>query len=332
MSDTVLALTIFALTTICVTCFGVYFLRPDIFKKTRFRERYHRLAAFNFDLRMFKEIEEGKKWKRTVEKTLLEIDEKQRSFSRDTSKPNLVSKMRQAGLFWTKRDYLSICLGTGFILFVGLWAFNLSIILAAILAIAGGIGLPYATVAHLRGRRFKRFSIEFTNGVDMMARGLKSGLPVGECIKIVSNETAEPVRSEFKQLSQDLALGLPMEISIHRFADRVPLHETSYFATVIGSQSKTGGSLSEALTNLSKILRDRRNMREKVRALSSEAIASATIIGSIPFIVGGIVFFASPDYLALLFQTRAGLITLILSGLWMMIGIVIIYKMVHFEF
>ena len=331
MSETALALTIFFLTTISVA-FGVYFLRPDIFKKTRFRQRYHRLAAFNFDLRMFKEIEEGKKWKRTVEKTLLEIDEKQRSFSRDTSKPNLVTKMRQAGLLWTKRDYISICLGTGFVLFVSFWAFNLSLILVTVIAVAAGTGLPYATVAHLRSRRFNRFSIQFTNGVDMMARGLKSGLPIGECIKIVSNETAEPVRSEFKQLSQDLALGLPMEIAIHRFADRVPLRETNYFATVIGSQSKTGGSLSEALTNLSKILRDRRNMREKVRALSSEAIASATIIGAIPFIVGGIVFFSSPDYLALLFQTRAGLITLIFSGLWMIVGIFIIYKMVHFEF
>lgn len=332
MSETALAITIFALTTICVASFGVYFLRPNIFKKTRFRERYHRLAAFNFDLRMFKEIEEGKKWKRNVEKTLLEIDEKQRSFSRDTSKPTLVTKMRQAGLLWTKKDYLSICLTTGMVLFVGFWASNISVIIAIALATTGAMGLPYATVAFMRSRRFKRFSIEFTNGVDMMARGLKSGLPIGECIKIVANESAEPIRSEFKQVSQDLALGLPMENAIHRFADRVPLHETNYFATVIGSQSKTGGSLSEALTNLSKILRDRRNMREKVRALSSEAIASATIIGVIPFIVGGLVFFASPEYLALLFQTRAGLITLIGSGFWMMIGIFIIYKMVHFEF
>lgn len=332
MDETLNASIIFALTAISVGCFGIYFLRPEIFKKTRFRQRFDRLAAFNFDLNSYKEIEDGRKWKRTVEKTLLEIDEKQRSFSRDTNKPNLVTRMRQAGLHWTKRDYVSISVSVGSVLLFVSWISNISLIGIVLIATIGGIVLPYLFVNRLRSRRFQKFTIEFANGVDIMARGLRSGLPINECIRIVATESAEPLKTEFRQLNQDLTLGLPMEIAIHRFADRVPLHETNYFATVIGSQSKTGGSLSEVLVNLSKILRDRRNMRQKIRALSAEAITSASIIGAIPFFVGGIVFFASPQYLSLLLNTRAGLITIVGSGIWMLLGILIIYKMANLKF
>lgn len=332
MSQFATAIAVFLFTSISVTCFGVFFLRPQIFKKTRFRQRFDDLAAFNFDLKSYQEIEEGRKWKRTVEKTLLEIDEKQRSFTRDTSKPNLVTKMRQAGLHWTKRDYVSINIIVGFVFFVITWTSNVSAPAVALISIAAGVCLPYFTVTRIRNRRFSRFTIEFTNGVDMIARGLKSGLPINECIKIVAAESAEPLKTEFRHLNQDLTLGLPMEIAVHRFAERMPLHETNYFATVVGSQSKTGGSLSEVLTNLSKILRDRRNMREKIRSLSAEAITSAVIIGSIPFLVGGIVFFANPEYISLLVNTRAGQITLALASVWMTIGIVIIYKMANFKF
>lgn len=332
MSQFTTAIAVFILTTVSVTCFGIFLLRPKIFKKSRFRQRFDDLAAFNFDPKTYQEIEEGRKWKRTVEKTLLEIDEKQRSFSKDTSKPNLVTKIRQAGLNWTKRDYISINFIAGSFTFGTAWLLGFPIVSAGIIAIVGGSLLPYLTVSHLRKRRFHRFTIEFTNGVDMIARGLKSGLPINECIKIVATESAEPLKTEFKHLSQDLTLGLPMDVSVHRFAERMPLHETNYFATVIGSQSKTGGSLSEVLTNLAKILRDRRNMREKVRSLSAEAITSATIIGVIPFFVSAVVFFASPDYITTLFNSRAGLITLIISSIWMGTGIAVIYKMANFKF
>lgn len=332
MSPFSTAIAVFVLTTISVACFGVYFLRPQIFKKTRFRQRFDDLASSNFDLKAYHEIEEGRKWKRAVEKTLLEIDEKQKSFSKDTSKPNLVTRIRQAGLQWTKRDYIAINAVIGAVLFAASLLLGFSIIFASVLSLLGALSIPYIVVRHLRARRFRHFTIEFTNGVDMISRGLKSGLPINECIKIVASESAEPLKTEFRHLSQDLTLGLPMDISVHRFAERMPLHETNYFATVIGSQSKTGGSLSEVLANLSKILRDRRNMREKIRSLSAEAITSATIIGVIPFVVSTIVFFASPDYIGLLFKTRTGLITLLLANVWMALGIIVIYKMARFKF
>ena len=183
-----------------------------------------------------------------------------------------------------------------------------------------------------RNSRFKRFSNEFPNAVDVIVRGVKAGLPLVDCLKIIAAEAQEPVRSEFKTMVQDQTLGMPLDEAVQRLPERVPLAEANFFGIVIAIQSRTGGSLSEALGNLSKVLRERKKMQAKIKAMSSEAKASAGIIGSLPVIVAGLVYLTSPDYITLLFTTTIGNAVLVASGLWMLMGCLVMRKMINFDF
>jgi tight adherence protein B len=166
----------------------------------------------------------------------------------------------------------------------------------------------------------------------VIVRGVKAGLPLIDCIKVIAVEAQEPVRSEFQQIVEDQTLGMPLAEAVARLPERIPLAEANFFAIVIIIQSRSGGSLSEALGNLSKVLRDRKKMDAKIRAMSAEAKSSAGIIGSLPIVVAVLVYFTSPDYILLLFQTTTGNIVLAGSGLWMLMGILVMRKMINFDF
>jgi Flp pilus assembly protein TadB len=161
-------------------------------------------------------------------------------------------------------------------------------------AFAGGLLLPHFYVNFMRARRFKRFSAEFANAMDVIVRGLKSGLPLADCMKIIAAEAQEPVRSEFKAIIEDQAMGMPSDEAVQRLPQRMPVAEASFFAIVIAIQSRTGGSLSEALGNLSKVLRERKKMQAKIKAMSSEAKSSAGIIGALPVFVTGAIYCHHP--------------------------------------
>jgi tight adherence protein B len=163
-------------------------------------------------------------------------------------------------------------------------------------------------------------------------RGLKAGLPLGDCMKIIAAEAQEPVTSEFRAVIEDQAMGMPVDEAVQRMPVRIPVAEASFFAIVITIQSRTGGSLAEALGNLSKVLRERKKMRAKIVAMSSEAKSSAGIIGALPVFVTGAIYFTTPDYIALLFTTSAGNIILAVSGFWMLMGILVMRKMINFDF
>jgi tight adherence protein B len=181
-------------------------------------------------------------------------------------------------------------------------------------------------------RRFKRFTEEFANAMDIIVRGLKAGLPLADCMKIIAAEAQEPVKGEFRAVIEDQAMGMPADEAVQRMPGRMPVAEASFFAIVIAIQSRTGGSLSEALGNLSKVLRERKKMRAKIVAMSSEAKSSAGIIGALPVFVTGAIYFTTPDYIALLFTTSAGNIILAVSGFWMLMGILVMRKMINFDF
>jgi tight adherence protein B len=183
-----------------------------------------------------------------------------------------------------------------------------------------------------RNKRFKGFSAAFPNAVDVIVRGVKAGLPLVDCLRIISTEAQEPVRSEFRTIVEDQTLGMPLDQAVQRLSERIPLAEANFFAIVVGLQSRTGGSLSEALGNLSKVLRERKKMQAKIKAMSSEAKASAGIIGSLPVVVAMLVYLTSPDYIMLLFTTGTGQITLAASLAWMGVGIFIMRQMINFDF
>jgi tight adherence protein B len=244
----------------------------------------------------------------------------------------LGQRLSQAELPAAPIRYWLVCLGVGvvaLVLFVILS--DIALPFAAILSVVLGLLLPHLGLERRRTKRFQRFTQEFPNAVDVIVRGVKSGLPLADCLRIIAAEASEPVRSEFKKVVEDQTLGMTNEEAVQRLSERVPLPEVRFFGIVIAIQSKTGGSLSEALGNLSRVLRDRKKMRDKIKAMSSEAKASAGIIGALPFAVSFFVYLTSPDYITLLFTTPLGNMTLAACGVWMGMGILVMRKMINFD-
>ncbi|MCQ8784105.1 type II secretion system F family protein [Mangrovibrevibacter kandeliae] len=270
--------------------------------------------------------------KRTIQETLKELDEKQKSKARQRGKPSLVIRLRQAQLDWSKQTYVGISAMAGVVSAAIAAVGGLQALACLGFGIAGGLLLPHLFVGMRRGRRFKRFTKEFPTAIDVISRGIKSGLPLVDCIKIVANEAAEPVRGEFKTMVEDQTLGMPMDEAVARLAERVPLPEANFFAIVVGIQSRTGGSLSEALGNLSKVLRERKKMEAKIKAMSTEAKTSGGIIGALPVVVASLVWLTSPAYIELLGTETLGHIVLGCCAVWMTIGILVMRKMINFDF
>ena len=265
-----------------------------------------------------------------IEATLRELEDRQKL--KQGEKPTLIGRMRQAGLKWSRNVYYGTCAATGSATLVALLAgLGISLLPAFGFAVAGGLLFPHVYVDVLRRIRFRKFAAEFPNAVDVIVRGVKSGLPLVDCLRIISVEAQEPVRSEFRVILEDQTMGMPMDQAVQRLPDRVPLPEASFFAIVIALQSRTGGSLSETLSNLSKVLRERKKMQAKIRAVSSEAKSSAAIIGSLPIVVAMLLYLTSPDYIILLFTTFLGKIVLAASAFWMGIGVLVMRKMINFE-
>lgn len=198
-------------------------------------------------------------------------------------------------------------------------------------AFAMGFGFPRFLVGFLFNRRMKKFIDEFPNSLDIMVRSIKSGLPLNDAIRLIAMEGQEPVKSEFRRVVESQQVGLSIPEACARMHNSIPLQEVKFFSIVIAIQAQAGGNLSEALGNLSRVLRDRKKMKGKVQALSMEAKASAAIIGSLPFVVALLVTLTSPQYITPLFHDPRGNVVLLASAIWMAIGIFIMRKMINFD-
>jgi tight adherence protein B len=183
----------------------------------------------------------------------------------------------------------------------------------------------------IRKRRAKKFSQEFANSIDIIVRGVKSGLPLNECLQIIAKESPAPVGPEFKKLVEGQKVGVDLGIGLEKMYTRMPLSELNFFTIVLTIQQKTGGNLAEALENLSTVLRARKMMREKIQAMSSEAKASSMIIGSLPPFVMGVVYVTTPAYMALMFTETNGQLMLAGGMFWMAMGIFVMSKMINFD-
>ena len=186
-------------------------------------------------------------------------------------------------------------------------------------------------MSFLKARREKRFTAEFANAIDVIVRSMRSGLPTNEALRIVAREVPDPVGSEFNKLCEGLKLGVTLEQGVRKMYDNMPTVEVNFFGIVMTIQQKSGGNLSEALSNLAGVLRDRKRLRGKIKAMSSEAKASAIIIGSLPPGVMGIVYLTTPAYIALLFTERLGNLMLAGCVFWMGLGIAVMRKMINFK-
>jgi tight adherence protein B len=207
-----------------------------------------------------------------------------------------------------------------------------NLLAAGALSFAAGFGLPMWALKFLRKRRENKFLAAFPDAVDVIVRGIKSGLPLLDSLKIIAAEAPEPARSEFRAIVETQTIGMPLGEACAKLYDRMPLAEANFFGIVISIQQKAGGNLSEALGNLSRVLRDRKKMKAKIQAMSMEAKASGYIIGSLPVAVGLLVYITSPDYIELLWTTELGRIMMAGCAMWMSMGVFVMKKMINFDF
>jgi tight adherence protein B len=244
----------------------------------------------------------------------------------------LSSRLSQAGLIWSPQKFMVISGILAAVSFVVAMLAGGGLIGAGGLAFAAGFGLPRWGLSFLKTRREKAFLKALPDAVDVIVRGIKAGLPLFESIKVVAADAPEPLRSEFLAIIETQAIGMPLGDACARLYERMPVPEANFFGIVIAIQQKSGGNLSEALGNLSKVLRDRKKMAEKIQAMSMEAKASAGIIGSLPPIVMLLVYLSTPDYISLLWTHPTGQLMLVGCVIWMSIGIFVMKRMINFDF
>jgi tight adherence protein B len=263
-----------------------------------------------------------------VEGSLKELDARRQ---KETKLP-LGTRLTQAGLNWTTQKFWIASGILGAVAFL-VALFGGGGLLAAVgLAFAAGFGLPRWGLGYLKTRREKAFLKALPDAVDVIVRGIKAGLPLFESIKVVAADAPEPLKGEFLAIIETQAIGMPLGDACTRLFERMPVPEANFFGIVIAIQQKSGGNLSEALGNLSKVLRDRKKMAEKIQAMSMEAKASAAIIGSLPPIVMLLVYLSTPEYISLLWIHPTGQLMLVGCVLWMSIGIFVMKRMINFDF
>jgi len=264
-----------------------------------------------------------------VEGSLKELDARRK---KEKSVP-LTTRLAQAGLgTWTPQKFWIVSGISGAVGFVLAFLIGGSPLYAAVMAFGTGLGLPRWVLGFLKKRREKAFLKALPDAVDVIVRGIKAGLPLFESIKVVAADSPEPLKSEFNAIIETQTIGMPLGEACARLYERMPLPEANFFGIVVAIQQKSGGNLSEALGNLSKVLRDRKKMAEKIKAMSTEAKASAGIIGSLPPIVMLLVWMSTPDYIALLWTHQIGQFMLVCCVGWMTIGILVMKKMINFDF
>ncbi|MEI2301199.1 type II secretion system F family protein [Ensifer sp. MJa1] len=329
---TVLALAALVAISAAALAYGLLFSRIETEKKAEGRVR--KIGAAETDRAKIKaardRMSELSKRRKSVQDSLKELEKKQQERSAKSS-PSMKVRLTQADL--------SISLGR-FYLFsaiFGVFAFFVAITMGAGLPVGAGIaliavlGLPRWFVGFLVKRRCKKFLEEFPNALEVMIRSIKSGLPLNDALRLIAADGQEPVKTEFRRVVESQQVGLSVSEACARMVNTVPMPEVNFFAIVIAIQAQAGGNLSEALSNLSRVLRERKKMRAKVSAMSMEAKASACIIGALPFIVTLLVYLTSPDYIMVLFTDPRG--HLILGGglFWMSVGIMVMRNMINFD-
>ncbi len=283
-----------------------------------FRARYSDSAAAQVEQQMRKAIASRRPINLTVGDKL--------SFS-----DRVRLRLQQTGKNWTIKQYTNVSLGLFGLVFLFFFIKGAPIYLAVGFGAAAGAWIPHLVVKMAINRRIKNFTARFPDAIELLVRGLKSGLPVSETLGVVAKEIPGPVGEEFRVVTEKIKIGKTMEESLQETADRLGTPEFQFFVITLAIQRETGGNLAETLSNLSDVLRKRAQMKLKIRAMSSESKASAYIVGSLPFFVFAMVWYVNPEYLAGFFYEPRLIIAGVGGAIWMSIGAFIMAKMVSFE-
>jgi tight adherence protein B len=272
----------------------------------------------------------GANRKKQVAETIKEMEAQAKA----KSKVTLKQMIQRAGLtigvqtFWIASVVSGVVCGV----LTKVLAPSLPVFVAAAVGLVGFLGVPRWVLGQMVKNRQNKFLNEFANAIDVIVRGVKSGLPLNECLNIIARESPDPINSEFREVVEQQRVGVPLQECFERMMARLPLPEVRFFAIVIGIQQQAGGNLSEALGNLSGVLRDRKRLSAKVKALSAEAKASAMVLGMLPPAVMTLVYITTPSYIEILWKKQFGMFLSLAGACWMLCGILIMRKMINFKY
>jgi tight adherence protein B len=300
MPNAILIFLVFLLCSAAVLGAAVAIFYPRVSKRYPLNQRLEFIAPTDKDGRTNQRINEITK--RSIEDTLRE--NANAAAKAKKAKLTLTARLRQAQLGWGKKTCCVVCFVVAVIVSVPILFAGLGKLPAIGFGLSAGLLLPHWYVNFRRRRHFKLFAANLADAIDIVVRGVKVGLPLIECFKIVAREARSPVKDEFQTIVEDQLVGMPLADATERLPERVPIPEARFLSIVIAIQSRSGGSLAETLGNLSKVLRDRQKMFDKIKALSSESKASAYIISALPLVVIVVLAVVSPGYIGLLFTER----------------------------
>ena len=274
--------------------------------------------------------EEGGSRRKQIEETLGKIEERQKTKKKKAKA--LPSRLIQAD--WSMKPETFMIMSAVIAVLAGgiPFAIGLDPKLCLGLAIGLGFGVPRFILNSAIARRQKKFTSHFADAMDIIVRGVRTGLPLGDCLKIIAHESPDPLGAEFRRVVEGESVGIPLEVCLEQMYERMPISEVNFFSTVLNIQKTTGGNLGESLANLANVLRGRKMLREKIKALSAEAKMSAIIIGALPIVVGGLVTVISPDYMTELYTTPTGHRNLMIGAVFMAMGTFMMRKMINFKF
>jgi tight adherence protein B len=330
-SDDIMMYGMMLLGAISVVTIIFVLLNPYLSGERRAEKRVQDVAEGARVTRGSNKIEEAaSSRKQQVAQTLQDLEDKQKAVKKITMR----QRLQRAGLDIDERSFWiasAIC-GIVAALLALIFLPNFTILVPFAIGFAAAFGLPRLVVSIMIKKRQKKFLDNFANAIDVIIRGVKTGLPLNECLAIIARETEDPIGGEFRDVVEQQRVGVPLAECFERMMNRMPVPEVRFFAIVIAIQSQSGGNLSEALGNLSAVLRDRIRMQQRIKALSSEAKASAWVLGSLPFAVMFMVYLTTPDYIAVLFKTQTGNFVLLVAAFWMSCGVAMMKKMINFKY
>lgn len=313
-----------------VVCAGLLFMGDKTSSETKRVREFSGKKTIGSNIKEKLKVEDSGNRRKQIEETLGKIEERQKSKKKKAK--TIESRIMQAD--WSMKPQTFMIMSVVLAVVFGALPFVLGMPLLACagLAFVMGFGLPRFILNGAISRRQAKFTSHFADAMDIIVRGVRTGLPLGDCLKIIAHESPDPLGTEFRRVVEGESLGIPIEVCLEQMYDRMPISEVNFFATVLNIQKTTGGNLGEALANLSNVLRGRKILREKIKALSAEAKVSSMIIGSLPIVVMVLVTIASPDYMDDLYKTSTGQRNLMIGAVMMVMGSLMMRKMMNFKF
>lgn len=313
-----------------VFCAGFLFLGDKSASETKRVREFAGKRSVGSNLKDKLQVDDSGSRRKQIEETLGKIEERQKTKKKKAK--TIESRLIQAD--WSMKPQTFMLISGGLAVIFAILPFILGLPPLACLGLAFimGFGFPRFILNSAINRRQKKFIAHFADAMDIIVRGVRTGLPLNDCLKIIAHESPDPLGTEFRRVVEGESLGIPIHVCLEQMYERMPISEVNFFSTVLNIQKTTGGNLGEALANLSKVLRGRKLLREKIKALSAEAKMSAIIIGSLPVIVMILVTLASPDYMNDLYKTTTGQRNMIIGAVMMVAGTAMMKKMINFKF